>query len=280
MRIQRVILAADDNPQYRPFLPLAVRAWSGVVGLRPTIAIVGEGGGIDSASADVVRLAPIPGIPTDLQAQVSRLLVPALFPDDVSLISDVDLVPLSRQYFPASVRRVPDDRFVVYRDAAYDPGTQQYPMCYCAARGRTFGEIFDVRGAEDFEPAIRRWAGLDWGWFTDERVLFRAVNEWHARTGRLERLGDHVRWRVDRGDWKYSPLRALCGLYIDAHLPRPYADHRADIDRLVDLSQRGTRAIQDSIAAAVWRALAIRDGGRRWVRAAGIRSAGVRAPAS
>jgi hypothetical protein len=234
MRIQRVILAADDNPRYRPFLPLAVEAWTRIVGLRPTVAIVGDDTGIDSASADVVRFAPIPGVPTGRHAQLCRLLLPTLFPDDVSLISDADLIPLSRHYFLASVRRVRDDRFVVFRNGFYDPGTPFYPMCYCAARGRTFGQVFDVRGRQDFEAAIRRWAGLNWGWSTDERVLFEAANAWHARTGRLERLYHRVRWRIDRENWAYSPLRVRSGLYIDAHLPHPYEDRATEFASLID----------------------------------------------
>jgi hypothetical protein len=232
MHIDRVILASDENPTYLEFWPLVARAWRRI-GILPTLALVGRHDlAIDESVGEVHHFAPVERVDTGLQAQVIRLLLPALFRTEVSLLSDIDMLPLSARHFRDAVADVDDGALAVFRDRAYPADSQRYPICYVAARGSTFAEVFGIATRDDVHGVIAAWAALEWGWNTDERVLYDYATRWHARTGRLVLLGHQVTRRIDRSRWRYLPPLVPLGHYVDAHLPRPYSTHRRTIDAL------------------------------------------------
>lgn len=238
LKLKRVILATDANPLYLEFWPIVAKTWLQITGLRPTLALVADRTvKVDESLGDVIRFEPLPGIPTSLQAQVIRLLLPARYPNDGCLISDIDMVPLQRAYFIKHALPYPPDSFIVYRDAAYGGGDDRYPMCYIAAKGGVFAEIFDMRQQHwlaDAHRQISAMYALDLGWTTDELVLARAVRAWAAQQPeRLVKLHHGVGPRVDRSRWGYHHQALKQGKYIDAHLLRPYRSYRVEIDKLV-----------------------------------------------
>ena len=222
MELQRAIMGVSDSEEYLGFWPVAARAWRTIVGIEPTIAVIGEAH-LDESLGTVIRFPQIQGVSIALHSQVIRLLLPALFPEDVCITTDIDILPLSRSYFRSITRGQEADRFVVCRDGAYRIEEQKYPMCYVAARGSTFAEIFGIERRGQIEERVREWNALDHGWSTDELVLFSRVQKWsHRRGERLVRLGHTTRRRLDRSHWRFRILRAWLGLYVDAHLPRPF----------------------------------------------------------
>jgi len=234
MSLDRVILSTDNNPTYIDFWEVTAKTWEKVTGLKPTLALIAtQDVEIDESFGDVIRFEPIEGIPTSLQAQVIRLLLPTLFPDDVCLVSDIDMIPLQKSYFFDSVSSCDEDDFVVFRNRAYDGWEiPQYPMCYVAGKGKTFQTLFDINGPEDFQEKIREWAGLELGWSTDERVLYQAVQEKEdALTICL--LDQIVEKRLDRLDWQYKEETIDDRSLIDAHMLRPYKHYQRETDLLV-----------------------------------------------
>lgn len=227
-------MASDDKPTYLDFWPLVAKAWTRL-GVRPTLGLVGDQVAADGSLGDVVRLAPIPGVDSGLHAQAVRLLLPTLFPDEVCLISDIDMLPLCAHYFTDPLAAIEASRFVVYRDKAYGPEVRRYPMCYNAATGRTYAELFGVHSPDQIEPTLKDWAGRGWGWFTDELVLHEQLERW---ADRRVLLGHGVVRRIDRSDWRYSPQAVRAHMYVDSHLLRPYTQHRDAIDRLAALAGR------------------------------------------
>jgi len=229
LELNRVIVATNDNPNYIEFWPIVAPLWE-EMGLRPTLALVAdEECVVDSTLGDVIRFKPLSGIPTSLQAQVIRLLLPTLFPDDGCIISDIDMLPISRSYFFESARACAQDAFVIYRDGAYDHTEKKYPMCYFAAKGRTFASVFNVSNLREM---IEEWASYGWGWNTDELVLYKFVNQW---SGEVIHLGHGVGPRLDRLYWESQMvnLERDIGYYIDCHCPRPYSENRETIDAVV-----------------------------------------------
>jgi len=115
IKLDRVILATNDNPEYIEFWPLVAKAWKEIVGIQPTLALIGdESVQVDESLGDVIRFAPIEGVSTGNYARTIRLLLPILFEDEVCLISDIDMLPLSKEYYQGSIADVPEDNFVVY----------------------------------------------------------------------------------------------------------------------------------------------------------------------
>lgn len=88
-------------------------------------------------------------------SQAVRLLAPALFTDDVCLISDLDMMPLSKSYFVDAIKDIDDDKFIIYRPNCL--GKDQIPMCYNAAKGKTWSEVFGVTTMQDMIAKLQEW---------------------------------------------------------------------------------------------------------------------------
>ncbi len=243
LKIDRVILATDNNPAYIEFWPVVAKAWKERIGVQPTLALIAPSDvRVDESLGDVIRFEPLPDIPTSLQAQTIRLLLPAYFPDEVSIISDIDMIPLNKEYFVDSVADAPDDAFVVYREVAEIP---KFPMCYVAAKGSTFKDIFQVHSVHDIGSIITYWHSLNIGWSTDEMVMYHSLLQWPKYAQKCIKLGHGVQRRIDRY-WGLEHDDQLLeqGYYIDAHCPRPYSAYKKEIDALIKTSRSQNKSHQ------------------------------------
>ena len=245
LKLDRVILATDDNPDYIEFWPVVAKAWQEIVGIQPTLALIAHKDvEIDESLGDVIRFEPIEGVPTSFQAQTIRLLLPALYPDDVCILSDIDMIPLNKSYFVDSIQDCSEDSFVVYRDKAYHEHEEKYPMCYLAARGSTFQEIFRVGNLREIRRKIQALHDFGLGWNTDELMLYHYLHAWKDFNERCIKLGHNVEKRVDRSSWRHDCKLLRSGYYIDAHCPRPYSRFKDDIDKLVTPYNTGLSKIK------------------------------------
>ena len=234
LKLNRVILATDANPDYIEFWPIVAKAWKEIVGLKPTLALIAHDDiEIDETLGEVLRFKPLDGIPTSFQAQVIRLFLPALFPDDGCILSDIDMIPLNTTYFTESVASCPEDSFVVYRDQAYTPDVPAHPMCYVAAQGSTFGEVFNISSKDDITHQLETFYSYNLGWCTDELMLYDRLVAWKDFNTRCVKLGHGIGNRVNRVDWQLDRNLLRFDHYIDAHCPRPYSAYKDEIDSLL-----------------------------------------------
>lgn len=236
LHIDRVIISANDNPLYVDFWPVVAQAWQEIVGVKPILAFIGSDDfPIDESYGDVFRFEPIEGVSTALYSQVIRLLLPALFEDNVFIMTDIDMIPLSRAFYIDSVADVPDDCFVVYRSAAL-PQYKQYAMCYNAAKGSTFKELFGVHSIEDIPRVVKKLAKeFNHAWSTDQQALYKYLRSWEHFSSRVVLLGHGVdvgRTTISRTHWSYDVQKLKNGGYIDAHMLRPYSRYKKQIDLL------------------------------------------------
>ncbi len=237
-QIDRVILSTNDNPDYIQFWPVAAKAWQEIVGVRPTLALIGsEDVQVDTRYGDVIRFEPIEGVPTSFYAQCVRLLLPALFPHEGCLLADIDMMPLQKKFFTKKVLRIPDDCFLVYRDKAYWFWKHRIYMCYNAAKGKVFQEIFGVKTYEDIPKIIAQWHQIGLGWSTDERLLYKYLKKWKKRKTHLKKLGyaKKKRRRIDR-ELCYKKKKISKHYYIEMNCPRPYAAYKNKIDAVMQLA--------------------------------------------
>lgn len=226
LRLDRVILATNENPEYLDFWPVAAKAWKEFIGITPTLIVVGNKDlKVNTSLGDVIYFEPVEGLPTSFQAQIIRLLLPTLFPNDGCIISDIDQIPLSKKYFLDSIKNVPDDYFVIYRELISRQAENEIPMCYVAAQGKVFQEIFGVKNMADIREKIKSWGENEYKehqWMTDQKVLYSYVANWKSYPTKCFRLGDdwiyrklfHYMWPVEK-----SRLKSY---YIDAAFKRPY----------------------------------------------------------
>lgn len=240
--LDRVILATDSNNKYVQFWPSAAQAWQEIVGVRPTLAVIGKKEEIvvDETLGDVIYFEPIEGVPTSLYAQCIRILLPALFPNDVCIVSDIDLLPLQKKFFTKYIHKAAQDSFVIYRSRHYWWWKKRIYMNYVAAKGATFGEIFNVHKLEDIPHIIRLWYSLNIGWATDEMMLYRYVHTFEQQNKkRVKRLGfarsGHKRISRTK-NCKYDEKKLKKGKYREFNCPRPYYDYKQKIDKIMQLA--------------------------------------------
>jgi len=221
LKIDRVIVSSDANPLYLDFWPLVAKTWKKLTGLTPTLILIAKKNtSVDTSVGDIVRFDPIPGINHGFQAQVIRLLAPALFENEGCLISDIDMFPLCKDFFTTQVEPYPDERF---------------PMCYTAAKGSVFKEIFHIHSKEQILEILKKWHSLGIGWCTDEVLLYNYVTTWQHYTTKCIKLGHSEIRRIDRSKWYYHPQKVNNLWYLDAHSIRPYNTYKKEIDTLISL---------------------------------------------
>lgn len=234
LKIDRVILSTNNSHDYIQFWPLIAKVWKEKMGIQPTLALIGDDDvQVDTSLGDVVRFKPIPGVPTWFYAQIVRLLFPAYYPNDICMISDIDMLPLNRNYFEQSMEFITDPAaLVIFRDKS---APDRYPMCYIVGRGATFQELFNLENLDQIPNRVAEWFKLGLDWYTDETVLYRAITNWskyHTHVAKLGYGDEQETDRICRSKWQYDLDRLRSGGYVDAHLPRPYCKHVAEIEQL------------------------------------------------
>lgn len=234
LELQRVILATNKNPSYIEFWPIVAPIWESI-GLRPTLALIAdEECSIDASLGDVIRFTPLADVKESLQAQVIRLFLPILFPDEGCLIADIDMIPISQSYFHEGSSPCSEDAFIVYRNMApgYERGGK-YPMCYIAAKGKIFSDVFGISSYEEIPKLIRNFSEKGYKWSTDERMLYIYAKKWEKNGGNLICLNHTVGPRLDRIRWNIDFNNLDISKYIDCHCPRPYSTYKNSIDQVI-----------------------------------------------
>lgn len=241
MRISTCVVSSNEAPLYLDFYPLVRRLWQELVGIRCVLVLVADSipDRLKPFADDILLSPPIDGVHTAFHAQCVRLLAPQLLnePDGV-LISDIDMLPMSRRYFIDTVSDCPADALAIYRGDDRARYSQEIPICYNAASSRTWGEVIaPVSSMGDVSEVLRGWRsaveysgvpGRD-GWQTDQHILHDAVHKFDRsrvcwlrdwRTG-FHRLGRPIR---EQGFNRLELRLARAGWYADHHLGRPMSE--------------------------------------------------------
>jgi len=242
MKIDRVILATDNNQEYYGFWPLVAKRWSSW-GIKPELFVIAQNNlNIDDTLGNITYIKPIKGFSSAQQAQIVRFFGATKYKDEVCLISDIDMMPLNKDYFVQNVADYDDNNIVFYSSDAYlpeNPAYPAYPMCYMSAQGKTFEEIIKSN-LSNFSLEFAEWMSHGHGWFTDERVFFKKLDSWKANNQDrvvLLRRGFNMSndpqtiRRIDRGNnSNYNKHFLDKNFYVDYHMPRPYKKYKNVID--------------------------------------------------
>ena len=101
MKLKHCLVACNENTKYLRYWPYVKRAWKQIVGIDVTMVYIGES--LPKHLEDDICISlfkPVPHMPTATQAQMIRLLYPALIKTDGAVvISDMDCIPLNADFF-------------------------------------------------------------------------------------------------------------------------------------------------------------------------------------
>lgn len=178
----RVILAVDANVNYVSFWPVVARHWKQIHKIQPTLLFIGpESTPIDKTCGDVFFIAPIAGQPSSFTAQIARLLGPALFPEDVCVVADIDLFLLDNTFFQRyGLASIADTHFVSLN--RYNNTIPHISMTYQVAKGKVFQQIFHCGNTI---PLIQRQLATygqgNIHWSKDEKLLTESLTQWSAK---------------------------------------------------------------------------------------------------
>lgn len=262
MRPEIALHSCDSNPMYLDFWPLVSRVWRLRFGIEPILIYIDENHDIpiDTTYGRILKLKPVPGIPTYMHSVWGRFWGATLFPDKVCIVSDIDMFPISKTYFVRQLQNVPDSKYV----HLYSPTTKAnitiktrhqlwcssestFPVCYHVAKGALLTSVlkinpvweasirdlashtYDTKGVHARDAANRPQWGIDEDYTTKildaypDRSIFYFLPRYHLR--------------IDRGGWIYDASDIKLDVYGDCHSVRPLSDpeNRAKVNALLAL---------------------------------------------
>lgn len=241
MTIDFAVVSTDENPLYEGFWEIVQKLWKEVVGVHPVLVRITDS---DFCIKEYdthmeIKLPRVHNIDTAFQAQISRLFVTQFFQTDTVLTSDLDMIPLSRNYFVDNADSVLDTQLLIYTADAYGYNNQdRYPMCYNLAKGITYQEILKMH--KSFKTFTETLYALNLGWDTDELYYGKCVLELENRDPqRIVKLDrgwreGYATGRIDRSWWATSSIQSR-ETWVDFHALRPYRTYRQDIDKILNL---------------------------------------------
>lgn len=247
MKIDYSIHSSDSNSFYLDFWALASKVWKLKFNVEPILIYIDKNQDIeiDETYGTVVRLKEIEGIPNYLQNLWVRYWYPTIFPDKVSIISDIDMFPISKEYFIDSIQSIDDDKYVHLNPATDKlPHPLSLPSCYHVAKGSKYKEVLQL--ADNWEDSIfelyNTGLGSDHGghlsgkdrWAADERYATIKINNYSKKDDivLIKRKDGQSAHRIDRSHWSYSLEKF--NEYIDSHSIRPYSTYKSNIDFLLE----------------------------------------------
>jgi hypothetical protein len=249
MKIDYAILSSDSNPTYLDFWPIVSKIWKEHFNITPVLYYIDNNQDveIDETYGIVIKMLPEPKVPIYLQCLWVRYWCFTQYPDDVCIISDIDMIPLSKKYFVDNISDINDEKYVHLNPCYASYGT--LPSCYHVSKGKTFTKMLELD--MDWPTSINKLHSLNLGrdpgghlsgkkqWFADEKFSSDKIFEYKKNNMDdvifLHREGGQNGFRIDRLRWSYDPSLVKSGYYYDSHSVRPYLEYKDKIDNLVNL---------------------------------------------
>lgn len=256
MNIDYVIISSNENPFYKDFYEPVSSAWNHFGYKTFMIEVCDEESDIFETKYGIYKkIKKVEGNEV-LQSQVARLFAFNLIKDKNLLISDIDMMPLNREYFENRAKNIQQKDVLVYSGEGQGKYYPFFPMCYILANSNTFSNILGISDMSflDFINYLENVFAPDpvngTIWNRDENFLFNKLLDTDNKVILKDR--HHQESRICRAaSWGYDEERLKNGGYIDSHLLRPYncpigdrdplrvanpnLDHKKEIDKLLNI---------------------------------------------
>jgi len=235
MILDTVILASDDNPDYLDFWPIVSEAWESM-GLEPILIYTGQEK--KDLKGNIIKYNPNK-LDSAFVAQNIRLLYPGILKNKNCIISDIDLLPLSKNYFYKSVLEIPDNKFVIYRPDAGLPDNM-ISMMWNAANSDTWMEIFQINNESDIQKKLKKWYSRKYSirgsaWYTDQLQLKKHIDKFSKKNNcRIHKLDDKIngfnRFNRTKLSEHLDQMNSGKSNFSDFHMPRPFKKYESLIN--------------------------------------------------
>ena len=114
MKIDYALVGSNSNPLYLDFWPIISKVWKNVFNITPVLGLIGneESEMYNDGNGLVIKLKSIDGFDDGLLSQLVRLYLPK-FLNGNCIVSDIDMIPLSKKYFIDDLKLFSDDDFLI-----------------------------------------------------------------------------------------------------------------------------------------------------------------------
>lgn len=237
MDIKYAVVSSNNNPEYLDFWPYVSRAWKRI-GIEPVLFY------IDSSYDPKVEehgktyfFESIPDWTIVQQAQSIRLWASKVL-DDNFIISDMDMLPISEEYYKRGTSGIGNSGIISYSSDIikyrWYRTNPQYPMCYLAGDPDSFNKILELDRFSDHKEFLNHLKSLNIRFGTDQKFFYNQTEKnKHIAVKHLERGWVEEKYathRLDKVIWPKTDYNVE--EYIDCHLPRPLSVNRNMCDEL------------------------------------------------
>lgn len=250
MKVDKVILGSTCHPFYLDFWPIVSKIWKIKFNIHPVLVLIHDDSSVTASEeyGTVIYQKPIENVPLNIQAQCCRYFFPKTELETIWMISDIDMLPISRYYFIDSISAISDDKFVNLNAHSIAAN----PACYNIAKGKTFMQVLNLPETFDEFLIHTEWwkrgelhrPGSDLichNWCTDEQYSNEMIKKYHDSVDSTKfvnppRPGGYCARRVDRIAWsRWTHQQVIDEFVLDAHSVRPYSQFKMEIDTLANL---------------------------------------------
>jgi hypothetical protein len=240
MKIDYAIMGSNENPMYLDFWPIISKTWKEIFNITPVLGIICDEDSdfINDEYGLIKKFKKIEGIDSGLQSQIIRLYLTKELTGNM-IISDIDMVPLSKQYFIDQIEHFDSSKiYSMSTDNAECNNNKEFPMCYNISDSQLFAKMLELDNT--WVEFANRLNSMNLGWTTDQNYLWLKLQEYRNNNPNevvlLSRGWSRgANKRIDRLWWSYDPNLVHSGYYIDAHLLRPYNENKEEVNKLINL---------------------------------------------
>lgn len=260
MKVDRVILSANNNEMYYPFWNVVSRVYKTKFGIEPVLIFLGTDE--ERTSCDFSEeYGQVITYDIKLEGKLAWECTWALFYftkfylDDVCLIMGIDQIPLGTFFIKDVIEDLSDDSYVMLTDDAYKHTKFKTwenggisPTAYHIAKGETFNKIYKFEDTFENEISKIELLNLETMWEADtgsskwgfdetysSKILFENKNNFKIIG--LSKNHEFNSRRVDcyrNIEVNYNLEALKSNYYIECHSCRPYSKHKNWIDNLVN----------------------------------------------
>jgi len=241
MELKYAIISSNSNPEYLDFWPYVAKAWKERIGIKPVLFYIDPNPPREDLKShgDVYYFRSVPDWDIVQQAQSIRLWASKVI-DDAFIISDMDMLPISKDYYMNGIKGLErgitsySSDIIKYRWYRTNP---QYPMCYLAGDPRSFTQILGLDRFGNHEDFLRHLKSMNLRFGTDQKFFYNQsqlnpeVPMRHLERGWIEEK--YATRRLDKVVWPESEYSI--DEYIDCHLPRPLS---GNLKRCMELFEK------------------------------------------
>jgi hypothetical protein len=237
MELKYAVVSSDSNPTYLDFWPYVAKAWKRI-GIEPVLLYIDHSAPHESLSehGQVIFLQSIPEWSIVQQAQCIRFWAARLL-DAPFIISDMDMLPISGEYYKSGAAKLSGNGIVSYSSDIikyrWYKTNPQYPMCYLAGDPESFTQVLELN-QPDHKQFLKKLmnmnlrSGTDQKFFYNQALVNKSVTIKHLERGWIEEK--YAYRRLDKATWPTSDYNI--SEYIDCHLPRPLNAYLANCETL------------------------------------------------